>query len=119
MGAVVEVCHDEKGIIWPEEIAPFRVHLILLGKKDSWEKNKAEADKLYEKLLSQGIEVLYDEREDKGPGEKFAEADLIGCPIRLVVSDKTLAENSVEYKKRNNGEIKMIKIDDSIKEFIG
>jgi prolyl-tRNA synthetase len=118
MGAIVEVSHDDKGIIWPEEIAPFKVHLILLGKKESWEKNKAEADKLYEKLTAEGVEVLYDEREDKGPGEKFAEADLIGCPIRLVISDKTLAEDSVEVKKRNSEKSKLMKLDSLVKDFI-
>jgi prolyl-tRNA synthetase len=118
MGAVVEVCHDAKGIIWPEEIAPFRVHLILLGKKDSWEKNKVEADKIYEKLIEQGVEVLYDERADKGPGEKFAEADMIGCPLRLVISDKTLAEESVEVKMRKNADSKLVKINNLSKELI-
>jgi prolyl-tRNA synthetase len=118
MGAIVEVSHDDKGIIWPEEIAPFKVHLILLGKKESWEKNKAEADKLYEKLTAEGIEVLYDEREEKGPGEKFAEADLIGCPIRLVISDKTLAEDSVEVKKRNGTDSKLVKLNNVPKELV-
>jgi prolyl-tRNA synthetase len=118
MGAIVEVSHDEKGIIWPKEIAPFQVHLILLGKKDSWEKNKAEADKLYEKLTAEDVEVLYDEREDKGPGEKFAEADLIGCPVRLVISDKTLAEESVEVKMRNSVDSKLVKINGLIKDLI-
>jgi prolyl-tRNA synthetase len=111
MGTIVEICHDERGIIWPEEVAPFKVHLILLGNKTSWESNKKEADKLYARLQQQGIEVLYDEREDAGAGEKFAEADLIGCPIRLVISDKTLVDNSVEYKKRNEDKTELIKID--------
>lgn len=118
MGTIVEVCHNEKGIVWPEEIAPFKVHLILLGKKESWEKNKAEADKIYEKLTARGVEVLYDEREEKGPGEKFAEADLIGCPIRLVVSDKTLAADSIEYKKRSDDQVELIKLENAISKII-
>ncbi|HTX87192.1 MAG TPA: aminoacyl--tRNA ligase-related protein, partial [Candidatus Nanoarchaeia archaeon] len=118
MGTIVEICHDERGIIWPEEIAPFKVHLILLGNKKSWAENKKEADRLYEKLEERGIEVLYDEREDAGAGEKFAEADLIGCPIRLVISDKTLAENAVEVKKRNGADSKLVKINDVVKDLI-
>jgi len=111
MGTVVEINHDERGIIWPEEIAPFKVHLILLGNKNSWKKNKLEADKLYESLFAHGIDVLYDEREDKGAGEKFSEADLIGCPIRIVVSDKTLAEGAGEYKRRNKDKAELIKLE--------
>ncbi|MDD4902085.1 MAG: His/Gly/Thr/Pro-type tRNA ligase C-terminal domain-containing protein [Patescibacteria group bacterium] len=118
MGTVVEICHDERGIIWPEEIAPFKVHLILLGNKASWGNNKKEADQLYEKLQEQGVEVLYDEREEAGAGEKFAEADLIGCPIRLVISDKTLAEGAVEVKKRNSDQVKLIKLDSPVKDFL-
>ncbi|MDD5528335.1 MAG: His/Gly/Thr/Pro-type tRNA ligase C-terminal domain-containing protein [Patescibacteria group bacterium] len=116
MGTVVEICHDERGIVWPKEIAPFKVHLLLLSNKSSWENNKKEADKLYQKMREQGIEVLYDEREEKGAGEKFSEADLIGCPIRIVVSDKTLAEGSAEVKKRNSADSKLVKIDNLVKE---
>jgi prolyl-tRNA synthetase len=111
MGTVVEICHDERGIIWPEEIAPFKVHLLLLGNKTSWENNKKEADKLYEKLQQQGVEVLYDEREGMGAGEKFAEADLIGCPYRLVISDKTLADGAAELKRRKEEKAEMIKLE--------
>ncbi|MBU3896025.1 prolyl-tRNA synthetase [Patescibacteria group bacterium] len=103
MGAVAEVSHDDKGIIWPEKIAPFSVHLISLGK------NK-EAEKIYKSLLKLKIDVLYDDR-DKSPGEKFAEADLIGIPYRLVVSEKTLSVKSVEVKKRSESKIKLVKID--------
>jgi len=92
MGAVVEVSHDDKGIIWSEQIAPFKVHLISLGKN-------AEAEDVYQKLQASGIEVLYDDREDKAAGEKFADADLIGCPWRLVVSGK-MADDQIEIKKR-------------------
>lgn len=107
MGAVVEVHHDESGIIWPEEIAPFRIHLIQIG--DGPEVKK-EAEKVYQDLQKNTIEVLYDDREDKTVGEKFAEADLIGIPTRLVVSEKTLKENCVEIKKRNEKQAKLVKL---------
>lgn len=107
MGTVVEIHHDDKGIIWPEEIAPFRVHLVEVKSKD--EKVKKEAEAIYGQLTENGIEVLYDDRE-VGAGQKFADADLIGCPFRVVVSEKTLAENSVEIKKRNEDKAELVKI---------
>ncbi len=93
MGSIVEVSHDEKGIIWPEAVAPYKVHLISLNEN-------GEAEKLYQELQAQGWDVLYDDR-DVSAGEKFADADLIGCPYRLVLSRKTLALNQVELKKRS------------------
>jgi len=106
MGAAVEVHHDDKGIIWPKEISPFDIHLIYLGQD---EKTKKAADKVYEELSSLGIEVLYDDR-DKSIGEKFAEADLIGINLRMVVSERTLEKNSIEVKERNEKEAKLVKI---------
>jgi prolyl-tRNA synthetase len=103
MGTVVELNSDEKGIVWPEAIAPFKVHLISLNQNE-------EADKLYNKLLQSGVEVLYDDR-DMRAGEKFSDADLIGCPIRVVVSDKTLKEGCVEIKSRKSAEAKLEKIE--------
>ena len=105
MGTIVEIFNDEKGIIWPEEVAPYKVHLIALFDKKDEVKNKA--NEIYQELLSEGIEVLYDDR-DKSAGEKFAEADLIGIPNRLVISGKTLNENSAEIKKRNSDKIELI-----------
>ena len=98
MGTIVEVSHDEKGIIWPESVAPFRIYLIALGEGEA----KKEADKLYGELEKRGAEVLYDDRDDKSAGEKFADADLIGCPLRVVVSKKTIAKESVEVRARND-----------------
>ena len=92
MGSVVEISHDDKGIIWPEAIAPYRIHLISLNEN-------GEADKIYRDLMNGGWDVLYDDR-DVSAGEKFADADLIGCPYRLVISRKTLALNQIELKKR-------------------
>jgi len=109
MGTVVEVCNDENSIIWPESVAPFKVHLISIKKNN-------EAEMIYNDLVESGVEVLYDDREDVGVGAKFADADLIGCPIRLVVSEKTLKEKSVEFKRRDSEEVRNIKIDEIIKE---
>jgi len=101
MGAVVEIHHDQRGIIWPKVIAPFDLHLLDLGRKK-------ESEKLYKDLQKQGIEVLYDDREGKSAGEKFAEADLIGIPIRMVVSERTVKKNSVEIKKRSEKKTKLV-----------
>jgi prolyl-tRNA synthetase len=102
----VEVFHDDKGIIWPESIAPFKVHLISLDGGDL--PAGKEAEKIYQELNDKKIEVIFDDRTDKTAGEKFADADLIGCPIRLVVSKKTFEKKSVEMKRRNEKESKMI-----------
>jgi len=106
MGTVVENNHDGKGIIWPKEIAPFQIHLIQI---ETSPKIKKSAEKLYQDLLKQKIDVLYDDR-DKSPGEKFAEADLIGIPLRIVISERTLRENSAELKQRSENKIKLIKL---------
>lgn len=107
MGTIVEIFHDEKGIIWPKEIAPFSIHLIPIENNS---KVKKAAEKLYQDLQKQGSEVLYDDRDDKSPGEKFAEADLIGIPTRLVVSEKTLKDNCVEIKKRDGQAVKLVSL---------
>ncbi len=104
LGTIVEVLHDDKGIIWPKEVAPFSVHLISLCKEDA---DVAQANALYEDLQKQGIEVLYDDRDARA-GEKFADSDLIGIPTRIVVSAKTLANKQAEVKKRTSEEVTMI-----------
>lgn len=109
LGTIVEVYHDEKGLKWPKEIAPFQVHLLSL-------KSNKEAEEIYQKLIAQGVEVLYDDR-DVSAGEKFADADLIGVPERVVVSAKTLAEDSVEIKNRDSEKIETIKIKDYVQRF--
>ncbi len=106
MAAVVEVSNDKQGIIWPENIAPFRIHLIVLDDR------KEESEKVYNELTQKGVEVLYDDRNDETVGEKFADADLIGCPIRVVVSNKTLDKDSVEIKRRSEKETELIKLED-------
>ncbi|MDE2102787.1 MAG: hypothetical protein KGL39_36420, partial [Patescibacteria group bacterium] len=97
MGTIVEVSHDERGIIWPKSVAPFPAHLIELS--------KGKGRQLYEQLSKAGIEVLYDDR-DATAGEKFADADLIGLPLRLVVSEKT--KDKVEVKKRGEKKSKLV-----------
>lgn len=104
MGILVEVFHDDRGIIWPESVAPFAVHLVGLSEK---------ADALYEKLLKADIEVLFDDREETGAGQKFADADLLGIPIRLVVSNKT--GEQIEWKKRNSTDAELLEIDEVFK----
>ncbi len=113
MGTVVETMNDDKGILWPESIAPFEVHLVaLLGKDDG--AVQAATDQIYADLQAAGIEVLYDDRADTSAGEKFADSDLIGIPNRVVVSAKTLAESSVELKKRSETENTLIPIGDIV-----
>lgn len=97
MGTIVEVLSDDKGIVWPESVAPFKVHLLQLGDSDEVVK---EAAALYQSLLSAGIEVLFDDRVGMSAGEKFADADLLGMPYRVVVSPRSLKDNGVEIKKR-------------------
>ncbi len=109
MATAIEVHHDDRGIIWPENIAPFKVCLIALDGKNK------ETDRVYSDLTKHNIEVLYDDREDKTPGEKFADADLIGCPIRLVISNKTLAQDSIELKYRNEKEFELVKLTEVVK----
>lgn len=110
MGAVAEIYRDEKGILWPDEIAPFRVHLISLRGNDSVKKIKDVADGAYNDLKKRGIEILYDDRPDETAGEKFADADLIGIPWRFVMSDKTFQQNCIEAKRRSEKKTKLIKI---------
>lgn len=97
MATIVETHHDEKGIIWPESVAPFKVHLVGLNLEDK--KVSEKSYKLYETLSDKGLEVLFDDREDVTAGEKFADADLVGCPYRAVVSKKT--GDKIEVKRRN------------------
>ncbi len=105
MGTVVEHFSDEKGIKWPEEIAPFAVHLLIVPSEKPEVAKSAES--LYRKLLDAGVSVLYDDR-DLRAGEKFADADLIGIPMRIVVSEKTVAAKKVEVTARVDGKSEMV-----------
>ena len=106
MGTIVELFNDKNGIIWPKSVAPHQVHLICLGNDDNI---IAEAEKIYISLQKEKIEVLYDDRNESA-GVKFKDSDLIGVPLRIVVSKKTLEKNSVELKKRNEDGFEMIGI---------
>lgn len=100
MGVIAEVFADDKGLVWPENIAPAQVYLARLG--DSPDVVK-QADRLYDRLTEAGTSVLYDDR-DVRPGQKFGDADLMGLPYRIVMSDKTVAAGTVEFKKRTESE---------------
>ncbi len=106
MGTIVEEFSDEYGIIWPENIAPFKVHLVELKGKNPSKVQKA-CKSLYEKLNKAGIDVLYDDR-DLSVGEKLNDADLIGIPNRVIISEKTLAQKKMELKPRNSKKVSMV-----------
>lgn len=108
MGTVVELLSDDKGLVWPKSVAAFSVHLVAIPSKTG-NSVQEQAEKLYTDLRSKGIEVLYDDREGKSAGEKFADSDLIGIPTRIVISEKTLAEDSVEVKERSEEKAELIK----------
>ena len=105
MATIVEKYNDEKGMMWPESSSPFQVHLIDLAGNN--EEVRREAEGLYARLQEKNIEVLWDDR-DLRAGEKFADADLIGIPHRVVVSPKTKTEGKVEYKKRGESDVRLI-----------
>ena len=111
MGVIVEKFNDERGILWPTSIAPYSVHLVSLNTND--ESVVKRADEVYELLTKAGVEVLYDDRIDVGAGQKLAEADMIGCPIRAVVSAKTAEQ--VEVKMRNEKDAQLVSIEELIK----
>jgi prolyl-tRNA synthetase len=113
VAAAIEQNNDENGIIWPASIAPFHVYLMPININDR--KVREEAEKLYSALEKAGVEVLYDDRDER-PGVKFKDADLLGIPLRIVIGDKTLAENSFEFKLRREKEPRLVKIDQAVKE---
>lgn len=99
MGVIVEKMADEKGLVWPQAIAPFQLHLVLLD-----EEARQQADELYQQLQTQGVEVLYDDRPKIRPGEKFADSDLLGIPYRVVVGKRSLGQDRYEVVKRADGQ---------------
>jgi prolyl-tRNA synthetase len=110
MAVVVEQHHDEHGIIWPAQIAPYHVHLVNLG-RDAGEETTQIAEALYADLQAQGFEVLYDDRDER-PGVKFKDADLIGVPVRITVSRRSLGQGGVEVKARAAGERTVVPLAD-------
>jgi prolyl-tRNA synthetase len=118
MASIVEEHHDEFGLVWPISVAPYEVHLIVLPKKakssEAEEKDLdpvSVAEQLYEELRSSGAEILFDDRRES-PGVKFNDADLIGVPIRLTVSERALKEGGIEVKRRDQKDKVIIPIDD-------
>ncbi len=105
--AAVEQYADENGISWPRAIAPFDVELVVLGKPGSPERELA--DRLYSELGEVGLQTLYDERE-AGPGEKFTDAELLGCPLRLTVGRRTLAAEEIEVQIRRGRESRSVPV---------
>jgi prolyl-tRNA synthetase len=100
VGAIIEACHDEAGIKWPEAAAPFRV--VILNLKQGGEDTDAACEKLYRELAAKGVDVLYDDTDQRA-GAKFAAADLIGIPWQILVGPKGLAEGKLEIKRRSDG----------------
>ena len=109
MGTIVEILSDENGLVWPESVAPFRVHLLSLNAEE-------KAEEIYTALSGAGIEVLYDDR-DMSAGEKFTESDLLGIPYRVVVGKRSLVSGKAEVKKRTENESQEIAFDDLISFF--
>ena len=105
VGAIIEASHDEKGIIWPEPVAPFFAGLINLNLKD--EECVRVCDEIYDKLGSIGVEILYDDTDER-PGAKFAKMDLIGLPWQIVVGPKGLTEGKIELVYRKTGEATLL-----------
>lgn len=108
MGVIVEKYHDDNGIVWPASVSPFDVHLISI-------KSNEKAEEVYKKLQDAGIEVLYDDREDVSAGNQFADADLIGMPVRLVVSAKS--GDKIEWKERAGSETQLLTLDEVLQRF--
>lgn len=107
MGVIAELFGDEKGLIWPQEIAPFRVHLVVLGEDEA---ARTDAEEAYKKLVEEGVEVLFDDREDVSAGGKLSDAELMGMPYRLVVSKKTHDAKKMELTTRADAETQMLEL---------
>jgi prolyl-tRNA synthetase len=110
MGVVTEKLSDDKGLVWPVAIAPFSLHLLSLSKDKESNVHK-KAEELYMTLTKSGVEVLFDDR-DSSPGEKFADSDLLGIPMRVVISEKSLEKGGVEIKERVGSEVSIVTIEE-------
>jgi prolyl-tRNA synthetase len=106
LATVAETHYDDAGLVWPASVAPFQVHLVLLPKKAP--QAVETADRLYAGLTAAGFEVLYDDREESSPGVKFNDADLIGLPLRVTVSARSLEQGGVELKRRDQAERRIV-----------
>ena len=110
MAAAIEQGHDERGMIWPPSIAPFQVHLIVIGDEDS--EQFAIARRLDDELTGGGVSVLFDDR-DASPGVKFADAELIGAPVRITVGKRTVSEGTVDVQARRGREQSSMDVQDA------
>ena len=106
VAAVVEQSHDDDGIVWPDAVAPFDVHIVAVNNAKS-EKVRATAEALHRALEEAGLDVLLDDRDER-PGVKFADADLIGIPHRITVGDRGLRDGVVEYRRRESADVRRV-----------
>jgi prolyl-tRNA synthetase len=113
---IIEANHDERGIVWPKTVAPFDVHIVGLG-LDRLEV-AAKAQELYDALLDAGIEALYDDRPDATAGVKFNDADLLGMPVRVTVSPRSLEKGAVEVKLRSGGEVDLVPYEEAVERLL-
>jgi prolyl-tRNA synthetase len=111
VGAIIEACHDEAGIKWPEAVAPFKATILNL--KQGGSDTDAACESLYRELHAKGVDVLYDDTEQRA-GAKFAAADLIGVPWQIMVGPKGLAEGKVELKRRSDGSRENLSADEVV-----
>lgn len=105
MGVIAEKFSDEKGLVWPENIAPYKVYLVSIGNVSE------QATELYKKLQAAGVTVLFDDRDER-PGAKFADAELIGLPYRVTISERLLGEGKLEVTRRNGGETELLTLEE-------
>jgi prolyl-tRNA synthetase len=116
VAAIVEACHDDAGIVWPEAVAPFKVAILNLKQGDA--KTDAASEELYRQLTARGIEVLYDDTDERA-GAKFATADLIGIPYQVLIGPKGLADGKVEFKRRAGGDRELLSPADALQRLAG
>jgi prolyl-tRNA synthetase len=116
LATVIEANHDEKGIMWPPSVAPYQAHLVVLNVEQAEVREAAE--RLYGDLLAAGVEVLYDDREES-PGVKFNDADLLGMPLRVTISPRTLEKGSVELKRRRETETSLVALEEAVASIAG
>ena len=112
MGVIAEKFSDEKGLIWPENIAPAKIYLVQIG-----EKSQELAEEIYDEFSKKGIEVLFDDRNLR-PGQKFADAELMGIPYRLTVSDRLIESGKFEVVTRVNGEVELLSREELFEKFV-
>jgi prolyl-tRNA synthetase len=112
MGVIAEKMSDDKGLVWPESVAPFKVYLVTIGDNAA-----AIADDVYSHLQAKGVEVIYDDRDER-PGAKFADSELMGIPYRVTISDRTIESGKHEYTTRKTGETELLTVDELLDKLI-